>query len=131
MVPLIEANIRLNRNFHTELTTKDVCALAYPWGTTPSNALLESLNMVIMSDVVYDPVFYQPLVHSIEMLLMRPSTVCIMAHRHRHPEDHKFFALLEETGFQATQIPYQPSEALRDACQDVKLLRIARVEVGR
>jgi predicted nicotinamide N-methyase len=90
----------------------------------------DPLDMLVMSDVVYDPQFYEPLVASLANLVTSGDIVCIMAHRHRHPEDHKFFDLLQRAGFDAVDISHEPSEALLHACQDVRLLRIERRATG-
>lgn len=128
VVPLIDANIRLNKRLHPELASCELLGRAYPWGTdTPiSDLTSEPLDMLVMSDVVYDPQFYEPLVASLSNLVTSSDILCIMAHRHRHPEDHKFFDLLQRAGFDLADIRHNPSEALQHACQDVRLLRIER-----
>ena len=78
---------------------------------TPSSTamqhILHGIDTIIASDVVYDPTYYRALVDSIVLLLsytytvdgadgtdgtvipVQKDRVVILAHRHRHPEDHK------------------------------------------
>ncbi len=74
------------------------------WGAElPAEATSTEWHTVIASDVVYSPEGYQPLYQTLRMLLLHEKTsryrdvhtICILAHRHRHPEDKTFFALLQ------------------------------------
>ena len=132
VVPLLRANISLNSVVSTNTCLK--CCLAqkylaveHMWGTNtqsllqllleveastgdPSHSTNSSL-LVLGSDVVYDPLGYEPLVSSVLSLLSGRPFECkdgkylastdiadhhwfsqamfLLAHRHRHPEDHE------------------------------------------
>lgn len=64
------------------------------WGTSIAN-LPENPDVIVLSDVVYDPEGYVPLVTSLDALA-RPETTILMAHRSRNPMEHQFFTLLGE-----------------------------------
>eukprot|EP01041_Mallomonas_annulata_P002398 gene2398-4652_t len=70
-------------------------------------------SLILGSDVVYDPAGYQPLVDTIVSLLKTAGDsihndngegsggdciqpLCILAHRHRHPDDSRFFKMLNK-----------------------------------
>ena len=119
VVPLIEENIRLNRMLIAKASGEeplmgmgcDVEACAYSWGSTTfpcHDGIMIEYDTIVASDVIYDPLGYQPLYDSLCHLLhvnknnhddahlkidsRRP--ILVLAHRHRHPEDHKFFDML-------------------------------------
>jgi predicted nicotinamide N-methyase len=113
VAPLLAANIRLNcalaaavtavgrdtadadAELHDALSTR-YTASAYSWGdpVDPLRTFCDGFDVVVASDVVYDPGGYAPLVASLALLLAAPGTVAILAHRHRHPENQRFFDLL-------------------------------------
>ena len=113
VVPLIKENLRLNRilagrqDEGQRLTECIVEACEYPWGscTFPCvDGKTPKFDTIVASDVIYDPHGYRPLYDTLCCLLgvsdddrdRNESIVpmLILAHRHRHPEDHKFFDML-------------------------------------
>lgn len=121
VVPLIEANISMNI-LPSDKLYGSMRSFAMPWGlpmestlklaedtlvptsncfsTPPIQTVLDDVDTIIASDVVYDPTYYRALVDSIVFLLtyrkndgdnpnVRKDRVVVLAHRHRHPEDHK------------------------------------------
>ena len=82
-----------------------------------------ALAQIVMSDVVYDPELYVPLVATLAALvppapLYTPTVV--LAFRHRNPEDYRFWAVLEAAGFVAE--PVRPTSSQK---HPVVTLRIA------
>lgn len=110
VIPLLEANILLNSALSSDREVRATLAerftaLPYEWGVhIPHHreaADTGHFDVILASDVVYDPVGYEPLVLTLTDLLTPAngechSSVCILAHRHRHPEDERFFRLLRE-----------------------------------
>ena len=87
VVPLLEANIELNH-------VQDVTAVALDWfQDVPSAILDESFDLILASDVVYDPELHAPLLKTLGVLLDRVP-VCLLAHRRRNPHDADFFGAL-------------------------------------
>ena len=82
-----------------------------------------------MSDVIYDPDFYLPLVATLSVLVPpgdSPLNI-ILAYRHRNPEDHKFFTALAGAGFVWADIEAADvAVAGGSACADVRLFRLRR-----
>ena len=108
VLPLLEANILLNcalshdREVRTTLA-EGFTVEPYEWGAhSPQWKTVDAgrFDVILASDVVYDPVGYEPLVLTLTDLLTAANgeyqSVCILAHRHRHPEDERFFRLLRE-----------------------------------
>lgn len=104
----------------------------HPWGTSIVN-LPENPEVIVLSDVVYDPDGYVPLVTSLDALA-RPETTILMAHRSRNPMEHQFFALLGEK-FHYELIDWasevkgeadSTSSANNSVLQDVKIFRLQR-----
>lgn len=110
-----------------------------------STRSLLDCDVVVASDVVYDPTAYQPLIDTLFRILEprlrlgsegdAPSMVhpvCILAHRHRHPEDQRFFDMLAANESISTErIEYQQqteaadgSSAERSTLSDVILFKI-------
>ena len=99
VVPLLELNIALNCG-EREDTIGSITAAEMAWGDDTHvqrmPELIEKLDIVVMSDVVYDPAGYDPLLQTLLLLCdSRPSgaapLLIVLAHRHRHPEDGRFF----------------------------------------
>ena len=106
----------MNRILIGEHSEKQQCtkyaveACEYSWGSSivqnqDGNAL--EFDTIIASDVIYDPHGYKPLYNSLCHLLQvnddsheghekikEVIPLLVLAHRHRHPEDHKFFDML-------------------------------------
>lgn len=112
------------------------------WGSTDAHALLSSCpDVVVLSDVVYDPEGYAPLVASLEALATTPETVVLMAHRSRNPKEHQFFEMLGRS-FSFSLVDWQRdlntaeegesakgdanAAGVDAALQDVKIFRIIR-----
>ena len=131
VVPLIQANIQLNGYTSDSVDVRHCLSACYSaetlfWGEQPSHKVL-SCNLIVASDVVYDPIGYEPLIDSVVSILRhstinvdtlvtenllqstrtssstssnedgsssssssRNDSLCILAHRHRHPEDAKY-----------------------------------------
>jgi len=87
VVSLLEANIELNN-------VEDVTAVALDWfEDVPQAVLDEPFDLILASDVVYDPDLHAPLLKTLEVLLERVP-VCLLAHRKRNPHDAEFFGAL-------------------------------------
>ncbi|GMF24415.1 unnamed protein product [Phytophthora fragariaefolia] len=112
-------------------------ARAHLWGDPPRD-LPSQPDVLVLSDVVYDPEGYAPLVSSLEALSM-PETLVLMAHRSRNPMEHQFFELLSRS-FSCEKIDWQSTEksapkapavvgppSAEQALQDVKIFVIRRL----
>lgn len=96
VVPLLKYNIELNCP-SAATTDRRVRSSAreHLWGSSTSN-LPPSPDVIVLSDVVYDPEGYEPLVSSLEALAT-PATTVLMAHRSRNPMEHHFFERLAQS----------------------------------
>jgi predicted nicotinamide N-methyase len=128
---LISENIRLNLLLAPDATAaaslKRCRAVALDWGEQALPALLGGVDVVIASDVVYDPLGYMPLAHTLAQLLRSTdSSVCILAHRSRHPEENTFFAALPGLGLAIEELQAQdrPSTSPSGQLSDVKIFKI-------
>ena len=102
VTPLLELNGALNAVLAADAAAEGgVRACALPWGDSalPPGLRAAPPSLVVLSDVVYDPEGYAPLVASLRALVraredagVAPCLI-VMAHRHRNPEDHRFFEL--------------------------------------
>ncbi|GLD92220.1 hypothetical protein PINS_up000753 [Pythium insidiosum] len=90
VIPLLDYNIRLN---FKDSTAQMPRAVAHMWGTS-TERLGVTPDVIVMSDVVYDPEGYAPLVTSLTALAKTPATTILMAHRSRNPMEGQFFDLL-------------------------------------
>ena len=156
VVPLISANILLNSVVMGDAPCQQVLlqryqAAAYTWGgqlTLPAASPVDSaegtplvpyFDTILASDVVYYPEGYAPLLATLCDLLGAADTavdtaqrikgppVCILAHRHRHPEDKNFFdALYATEGLHTEKLDFtvQPTgERDSAAAGEVRALR--------
>ncbi|KAL3662059.1 hypothetical protein V7S43_012864 [Phytophthora oleae] len=143
VIPLLDYNIRLN--FPEDgSSVKGVAAPVLPiarahlWGE-PLRDLPSQADVLVLSDVVYDPEGYAPLVSSLEALATSPDTLVLMAHRSRNPMEHQFFDLLSQC-FSCKQIDWLSTEksapkaspaggppSAEQALQDVKIFVIRRL----
>ena len=98
----------LSSNFHCSELAWVVCT------ELPS----QQIDVIVASDVVYDPTLYEPLRDTLLSLLDGINT-CLMAHRHRHPNDKVFFSLLNDSGLVVTEVSY-------DVDRDVHILTISK-----
>ena len=110
VVPLLQLNLALNQSLLQDQHCRRLLLHAYSaralqWGSTLGDVWGEGpesadgtggpgRRLVVASAVVYDPAGYDPLVLSLTQLLQgygapdeRP--LCVLAHRHRHPEDSR------------------------------------------
>lgn len=116
--PLLTANILLNDLMRGVGSFSNFMAVPQMWGTPLHEEIsllscAESADVVVVaSDVVYDPIGYAPLVHTIQSLLLgesldrgdgtssdragRIADQVILAQRHRNPEDYKFFDMIRD-----------------------------------
>jgi hypothetical protein len=106
VTPLALQNIKLNCFMCkdpelAEILKTNYSACEYIWGAAPP-ADPSNFDVIVASDVVYDPIGYETLYLSLRLLLglnkefssrspllQQDRKLCILAHRHRHPEDHK------------------------------------------
>ncbi|OQS02552.1 hypothetical protein THRCLA_21394 [Thraustotheca clavata] len=117
VVPMLNYNIRLN-NLQKNAVAKALC-----WGS-PADHLEPPFDVVVMSDVVYDPTGYSPLVQSILDVSVN-TTKILMAHRSRHPQEKDFFDQLDKY-FTVKSIPLESIWAHESRMTDVQLLDITR-----
>jgi predicted nicotinamide N-methyase len=123
-----------------------------PLETEPTTNKVPYFDVILASDVVYYPEGYAPLLATLCDLLCAsddargtpaaseaagrgasaaPGPVCILAHRHRHPEDKRFFdALFAAPELRAEKLPFrvQPEGEASgvQALSDVILFEITR-----
>jgi predicted nicotinamide N-methyase len=113
-------------------------ARAHLWGESPHD-LPAHPDVLVLSDVVYDPEGYAPLVASLQALAASPETLVLMAHRSRNPMEQKFFELLSRS-FSCEQIDWLSTEEAaptasaaagppnaEQALHDVKIFAIRRL----
>lgn len=109
VAPLSLQNMKLNSFMCkdpelAEILKTKYSSCEYIWGEAPP-ADPSNFDVIVASDVVYDPIGYEPLYLSLRLLLglntkfsseilPQDRKLCILAHRHRHPEDHKFFDMI-------------------------------------
>ncbi|KAG7399143.1 hypothetical protein PHYBOEH_009603 [Phytophthora boehmeriae] len=152
VIPLLEYNIALNfpglkqdgASTVQSLAKGDAAVLpvakAHPWGEPPRD-LPSHADVLVLSDVVYDPEGYVPLVTSLEALATSAETLVLMAHRSRNPMEHQFFELLSRS-FSCKQIDWLSTEKAapktetdagtshtKQALEDVKIFVIRRLAV--
>ncbi|ETW05757.1 hypothetical protein H310_03444 [Aphanomyces invadans] len=121
VVPLLEYNVRLN-------DLQDEASVRPLWWGTSIEHLSAPYDVVLMSDVVYDPFGYEPLIASLRDLTT-PSTTILMGHRSRHPQEKQFFDSLDNE-FTLTPIPIDEQSgavwAHPSRMTDVKLFSIRK-----
>ncbi|KAF1332829.1 putative n2,n2-dimethylguanosine trna methyltransferase, partial [Globisporangium splendens] len=136
VVPLLQYNIDLNFPSSSSSEPSHECvplAVAHFWGTSTSDLPEPHPDVLVLSDVVYDPEGYVPLVTSLDALAT-PATVILMAHRSRNPMEHQFFELLA-TKFSSERIdwasgmetPLTTATTSQGVLQDVKIFRLQRL----
>lgn len=136
-MPLIDYNIDLNYNGASPEPSPAhrPRAVEHMWGSTGGDLLADSHDVVVLSDVVYDPEGYEPLVASLRALAKLPGTLVLMAHRSRNPKEHQFFELLGQhftydlVDWRQDEQRVDTSEAAKYdglALQDVKIFNIRR-----
>uniref|UniRef100_K3WDD1 Uncharacterized protein n=1 Tax=Globisporangium ultimum (strain ATCC 200006 / CBS 805.95 / DAOM BR144) TaxID=431595 RepID=K3WDD1_GLOUD len=134
VVPLLQYNIDLNFASSPSSEQNHDCvplAAAHFWGTTTSDLPEPHPDVLVLSDVVYDPEGYVPLVTSLDALAT-PATVILMAHRSRNPMEHQFFELLA-TKFSSKRIDWTSGMEMslattsQGVLQDVKIFRLQRL----
>lgn len=66
-------------------------------GEEQENPCSGPFDVVLMSDVVYDPAGYDPLLRTLRSVVEEnPACVIIHAYRKRHPEERRFFDVFDE-----------------------------------
>ena len=115
VVPLLRENVQLNVFLNCTFPRNCYFSVPYRWGdpfhvynmesmTTivkDFSEYIDSCEVMILSDVVYDPCGYSPLVNSIYSFLVSCETLessptnylqkkCILAHKHRHPDSYRY-----------------------------------------
>lgn len=139
---LARANLCLNRLLQCDSAVlkcfiERYTAVGYIWGSESTlfngNIDLLDCDVIIASDVVYYPEGYEPLFNTIKHLLTTGSGCTIktfvLAHRHRHPEDSIFFAMLKNcSDILVTELNWKDEQDSDDndakVCQDVRLFSI-------
>jgi predicted nicotinamide N-methyase len=132
VVPLIQLNIDLNEKMNRYVRNlQETChSLEYSWGRTDEAAhkVFSQCDVALGSDIVYYPEGYQPLVDTIVAFLRTsPIKRFLLGHRHRHPEDHKFFEILNCCpDIIVEEISWKEVLKLQDQAtfQDVRLFKI-------
>jgi len=91
VVPLLVANVRLNGS-------PNVDAVALDWfEPLPPALLADPPDVLLASDVVYDPALHAPLLRTLDALLNGAGVpLLLLAHRHRNPHDAEFFGALND-----------------------------------
>ena len=94
VVPLIAANIKLNSILNCRNNTSILSSCTHMWGDSFLPHELRKCELIIGSDIIYDPIGYSPLVASIRNIMDGSSSsqrhlIAIIAHRHRNPDDYK------------------------------------------
>ncbi|KAG2782001.1 hypothetical protein PC129_g5390 [Phytophthora cactorum] len=146
VIPLLDYNIRLNfpEDGQADSSAKGAVAPVLPvarahlWGDPPHDLPMQP-DVIVLSDVVYDPEGYAPLVSSLGALAISAETLVLMAHRSRNPMEHQFFELLSQS-FSCVQIDWLSTEksapkapaagdppSAEQALQDVKIFVIRRL----
>mmetsp|Transcript_23061 Transcript_23061/g.67134 ORF Transcript_23061/g.67134 Transcript_23061/m.67134 type:complete len:634 (-) Transcript_23061:135-2036(-) len=133
---LIQVNINLNLQACASMGHAQAAALLWEDSPLLPPAVLVggqvAVDTIVMSDVVYDPELYAPLVSTLAALVPTGgATSTILAHRHRNPEDHRFFTMLDEAGFVKEFVDLDAyggmaSIAQGAACADVKVMVLSR-----
>lgn len=138
VMPLIEANLEFNRVYYKEksLTSSYMENIfsnykceSYIWGDSiPNNSLISKdiIDLIIASDIVYFPEVYDDLIATIRHFFLQNEhpPVMILAHRHRNPDDYKFFGKLRQVSFISIH-QLELNHLTYDACSsDVKLFQI-------
>jgi hypothetical protein len=106
VVPLLTLNAALNTQLLDDVAggssagAQAVSAAEMLWGCAAHVEAHDAFELVVMADCVYDPAGYEPLLQTLNFLCDRvdpasPPLLIVLAHRHRHPEDWRFF---RETG---------------------------------
>ncbi|KAF1775385.1 S-adenosyl-L-methionine-dependent methyltransferase [Phytophthora cactorum] len=134
---LLGARVTLT-DMETAKRTALLKARAHLWGDPPRDLPMQP-DVIVLSDVVYDPEGYAPLVSSLEALATSAETLVLMAHRSRNPMEHQFFELLSQS-FSCVQIDWLSTEksapkapaagdppSAEQALQDVKIFVIRRL----
>ena len=147
VIPLIAANIKLNTLVNASLKTKLIdcfMPMAYSWGDPIAGIeYFTDADIIIASDVIYSPEAYEPLAYSLHHLLKPRDAVrgdgstaihhskpplCILAHRHRHPEDFKFFTIMNSDKNIVIVEVFLRSPIYESVFSDVKIFMLTWVE---
>ena len=109
VVPLLAYNLELNcliqPHPHIVQTLRNSFNChELAWGVHTQH-FSQQVDIIVASDVVYDPTLYEPLCNTL-LSLLDGTNMCLMAHRHRHPNDKLFFTLLHDHNFTVTEIYY-------------------------
>jgi hypothetical protein len=165
VVPLMNANITLNGHLVANCATAECIkshymAATFAWGTeerfwdtSSEKTYINDLNngtgplpfdVIVGSDLVYDPESFELLLRSIEWLFfynnknreyegqgdVNPLHM-VLVHRHRNPQDHLFFSKLQDIpGLHIADLHYRPSSHCTEseALRDVHVYHITRIK---
>ncbi|CEG35442.1 Putative N2,N2-dimethylguanosine tRNA methyltransferase [Plasmopara halstedii] len=145
IIPLIEYNISLNYCEEGQRDDKGKggitpIARAHHWGESPCNLPVQP-DVIVLSDVVYDPIGYAPLVSSLVALATCSKTLVLMAYRSRNPLEYQFFELLSQS-FSCERIHWLSTEksalkacaagglpTTKQVLEDVQIFEIRRLTV--
>eukprot|EP00924_Labyrinthula_sp_SR-Ha-C_P004039 snap_masked-scaffold_3-processed-gene-11.28-mRNA-1 protein AED:1.00 eAED:1.00 QI:0/0/0/0/1/1/2/0/470 len=107
VIPLIKQNILLN-----SLDGEIKCKML-PWGSEPK----EYFDIVLMSDVIYEPKSYDILLKTLLSLSKtNPNLYILWGHRHRNPMDYKFF--FEFIKYFSLEVFYGPGPSFKH-CENI------------
>jgi len=147
---LLSANVELNAALIADPAlrnkVKNACLVeTHAWGELPFPPSFSNAQLIVCSDVVYDPALYTPLAITLAALLCGSSSsssngggtesagsdeaiCCIMAHRSRHPEEETFFsALRNEYGIAVEEIARgEERDPGTAALQDVRIFKFTK-----
>lgn len=99
-LPLLEKNIALNSHF-VRGSNVVVKWEALDWADVSSR---QGVQMVLVSDCTYNPVYFTPLCTAICALLVpgTPSSSCLLAKKHRHSDEEGLWSEVNRCGLQHT-----------------------------
>ena len=143
---LIDVNIQLNGLSEERGMGLGSSTLSLPlvWDDPPAfktSPRISAVDTVVLSDVVYDPELYVPLVATLSELVQPASSPGIknvdvlLAWRHRNPDDFRFWVALAAAGFTYAEIALEVlraecGQSLCGACVDIRIFRIQRAVAG-
>ena len=99
-LPLLERNIALNSHF-VRGSNVVVNWEALDWADVSSR---QGVQLVLVSDCTYNPVYFEPLCTAICALLTpgSPSSSCLLAKKHRHSDEEGLWSEVDRCGLQYT-----------------------------
>lgn len=90
LLPLLRLNVE---RWRSDLGLQNFKVEKYDWGTLPSESVGEAFDVIVCSDLVYDPTEWPALRQSLS-LLGGDNSVVYLAHRKRNEQEKDFFDIL-------------------------------------